>query len=331
MDASRYVAQVAHEYSLPTGPCVRSRQPAARIRFSIWHTFKHHIPRFIITILIDVIAPLLIYVLLQKRIKPVYALLAASSPPLIMVIVKALWLWVFDALGFLIFFTFAIAAVVAIVTRNAFVLLLEKSLVTCILSIMFGLTLVPFRCSRYRWRPLAYYFYQDLVPTRRADIGLPDSLFSNEHVQTGDRYSKLKEELLTTETLSSRQEVAQVYEWLYANCRSFRLSCYSITSIWSIGFLLEFLARVTLILIFRSVSEVVIYGHIALSTITVIMLLSTGISITIERRYTLAFIERWRLAHDTAEPSSPHRSSSDFSMASVGFNADSNCILTVHA
>ena len=283
-----------------------------------------------ITILIDVIAPLAIYVLLQKQIKPVYALLAASSPPLIMVIVKALWLWVFDALGFLIFFTFAIAAVVAIVTRNPFVLLLEKSLVTCILSIMFGLTLVPFRCSRYRWRPLAYYFYQDLVPTQRADIGLPDSLFSNEHVQIGDRYSELKEEL-DPEKLSPRQEVAQVYEWLYANCPSFRLSCYSITSIWSIGFLLEFLARVTLIIIFRSVNKIVIYGHIALSTITVIMLLSTGISITIERRYTLAFIERWRLAHDNAEPSSPHRSSSDFSMASIGFNADSNCILTVHA
>ena len=43
-----------------------------------------------------------------------------------MVIVKAIWFWTFDALGFLIFFTFFLTGIVAIVTRNPIIILLEK-------------------------------------------------------------------------------------------------------------------------------------------------------------------------------------------------------------
>ncbi|CAF3457935.1 unnamed protein product, partial [Rotaria sp. Silwood2] len=41
-------------------------QISRKIKFSIWNTFKHHIPHFLITILVDIILPLVIYFLLQK-------------------------------------------------------------------------------------------------------------------------------------------------------------------------------------------------------------------------------------------------------------------------
>ena len=197
-----------------------------KITFSVWHTFKHHIPQFLITILVDVILPLLIYIYLQKQIRPVYALLAASSPPLLMVLFKAVWLWTFDALGFLVFFSFVVTAIVAVVSRSPIILLLEKSLITGILSLIFGITLIPFKCckTRCRWRPLAYYFYQDLVPTKRKDVGLPDDIFDQETEQIGDNYTRLKEETFVEKSMV-KQEVAQVYEWLYLHCSSFRQSC----------------------------------------------------------------------------------------------------------
>jgi hypothetical protein len=282
-------------YELPSS-LDQQPQISPKIKFSIWHTFKHHIPRFLLTILMDVILPLAIFFSLQKYIKPVYALLAASSPPLSMVIFKAIWFCTFDALGFLVFFTFAISAIVAIITRNPIILLLEKSLVTGIFSLIFAITLIPFHCCHYqcRIRPLAYYFYQDLVPTNLAQIGLPENIFSNEQEQIGDQYTQLTEEL-SQPKLSNKQEVAQVYEWIYTHCSSFRLSCYMITSIWSIGFLLEFTARLSLIIIHLPINKIVIYAHIILSSITILCIVLSIICITIERKHTLLFIERWNI------------------------------------
>jgi hypothetical protein len=266
-----------------------------QIQFSTWDTFKHHIPRFLITILVDVILPLVIYFGLQKRIKPVYALLVAGTPPLIMVIIKGLLSRTFDALGFLVFIAFLISAIVAVVTHNPIVLVLEKSVITAILSCIFGLTLIPFQCYQYHFpiRPLAYYFYQDLVPTKRNEVGLPDDLFNNENEiideQGNDQLSVIR--------LSHKEEVAQVYEWIYAHCSSFRSACYMITSIWSIGFLLEFLGRLTLILIRLSLNKILIYGHVILSSITILMILLTIICIAKERKQTLEFIEKWKKDH----------------------------------
>ncbi|CAF1282031.1 unnamed protein product [Adineta ricciae] len=269
-------------------------QSSPKTQFSIWQTFKQHVPRFIFTVLIDIVLPLLIYFALQKQIKPVYALLAASSPPLFMVIFKALWFWTFDALGFLVFLSFALSAVVAVITRNPIILLLEKSLVTGILSIIFAVTLVPLNCChhRCRLRPIGYYFYQDLVPTTRAEVGLPQDVFNGDLDQNSDQYEHLKEENSVSK-LSEKEEVTKVYEWIYKNCPSFRLACHTLTSIWAIGFFFEFIARLTLILLHLPVNMIFIYAHIILSSITVLCIILSVICITIERKHTLLFIERW--------------------------------------
>ncbi|CAF1402210.1 unnamed protein product [Rotaria magnacalcarata] len=309
----------------------QQHETPVEIKFSIWHTFKHHIPRFIITILVDVILPLVIYMYLQKYIKPVYALLAASSPPLFMVIFKGMWLRTFDALGFLVFVTFSITAIVAVVSRNPIILLLEKSLLTCILSLIFGVTLIPFQFCKHRcrWRPLAYYFYQDLVPTKRKDIGLPDSIFNDDEDQIDNNYAQLKEEV-SNDKLSNKKEVSEVYEWLYGHCSSFRISCYFTTSVWSVGYFLEFLARVILILAGLSINKIVIYGHVILSSITVFMILSTILCITIERKYTLAFIARWR-SQTLNIPQNQQRRPSEMLSSFVVVRSDSNCILSVNS
>jgi hypothetical protein len=56
---------------------------------------------------------------------------------------------------------------------------------------------------------------------------------------------------------------------------------------------LEFFARLSLILIHLPINKIVIYAHIILSSITVICIVLSIICITIERKHTLLFIERW--------------------------------------
>jgi hypothetical protein len=263
-----------------------------QIQFSIWHTFKRHIPHVIVTILVDVVLPLIIYFSLQRHIKPVYALLIAGAPPFAMVVFKGIVSRTFDALGFLISFGFIISGIVAIITRNPIILLLEKSLVTCLSSLIFAITLIPFPCCHHRCqlRPLAYYFYQDLVPTTRAQIGLPENFFPHE------QQSNNNENILISK-LSDKQEIAKVYEWIYTHCPPFRFSCYMITGVWAIGLLLEFLAKLTLIIVHLSVNKLVIYGNVILVSVAVICVVLTIICITKERKQTIVFIEQWKKDH----------------------------------
>ncbi|CAM4776800.1 unnamed protein product [Rotaria magnacalcarata] len=248
------------------------RSISAKKQFSIWRTFKRHIPHFLITALVDIILPLVIYFILQKHTKPVYALLAA------------------------VFTTFAITGIVAVIARNPIVLLLEKSVITGIISIIFAITLIPFHCCHRRCslRPLGYYMYQDLVPTNREDVGLPEYIFCDQQEQVDSRYTDLQEEVLSRKVIH-KEEVVQGYDWIYRNCSSFRLSCIIITSIWAIGLLFEFLARLFLIIFHLPVNKIVIYGHVMLSSITVICIVSTITCIAIEQRHTLLFIESWNI------------------------------------
>jgi len=255
--------------------------------FSLWKTFKHHIPRLLLTILIDVILPFVIYLILRKHFKAVHALLSAGIPPFLMVVVKGFISRTFDALGFLVFIAFAASAIAAVLTHNAIILLLEKSLVNGITSLVFGITLIPFSCCQIR--PLAYYFYQDLVPTKRKDIGLPDQIFADDNDDGDDNDYLLH--------LSHKQEVAQVYEWLYAHCASFRRTCYLITIIWTIGLLCEFLLRLLLILMHLSVDQIFIYGHIMLISMTIILIFLTILCIVHERKQTIKTIRLWKDEH----------------------------------
>ncbi|CAF1370431.1 unnamed protein product [Rotaria sordida] len=213
--------------------------------------------------------------------------MSAGIPPLIMVIIKCILSRTFDALDFLVFL---ISAIVGLITHNPIVLLLEKSIITGILSIIFGLTLIPLQCYQHylHIRPLAYYFYQDLVPIKRYDVGLPNYIFENEHESINEH---------TIKKLSYKKEIVLVYEWLYIHCSSFRSTCYIVTSIWSIGFLLEFLGRLTLILVRLSINKIVIYEYVILSSVTSIMILLTIICIVKERKQTLIFIKQWKNDH----------------------------------
>jgi hypothetical protein len=274
------------------------KEPSTNDQFSFWHTLKPYIPQILVTLLVDIVLPLVIYLGLQNFIKPVYALLIAGIPPFLMVIYKAIFFRRFDALGFLVFLAFLISAIFAIVTENAIILLLEKSLVTGIYSLILAITLIPLHSChpRCRLRPFVYYFYEELIPTSRAEVGLPESVFNDSQEQTHHQYIQLSEKLSPSKS-SNKQEVAEVYNWIYTNCSSFRVSCYIITGVWSVGLFSELLARLTLILFDLSVNSIVIYGDLILTVITIICVLISVICLGKERKETMIFIEQWKKEH----------------------------------
>jgi hypothetical protein len=70
-----------------------------------------------------------------------------------------------------------------------------------------------------------------------------------------------------------------------------------ITGVWAIGLLLEFLAKLTLIIVHLSVNKLVIYGNVILVAVAVICVILTIICITKERKQTIVFIEQWKRDH----------------------------------
>jgi hypothetical protein len=61
-----------------------------------------------------------------------------------------------------------------------------------------------------------------------------------------------------------------------------------------VGFLIEFLCRLTLILVHLSTEQIVIYGNVILGVVAGICIILTIICIVIERKKTLALIKQWK-------------------------------------
>ncbi|UJR19726.1 hypothetical protein I4U23_022860 [Adineta vaga] len=270
----------------------------SKIKISTWNTFKHHIPRIFITATIDMFIPLLIYFILEHRIKPVYALLIAGTPPFLMVICKALWERSLDAIGLVVCVAFFISAMIAVLLNNPLILLFEKSLITGVGAVAFAITLIPshYCCSnKCQWHPLVYYFYHDLIPVKRTEFGLPDSLFNN------NQYTELTElnDNMRKQEISQMREASQVYSWLYQHCSSFRTSCYFMTVVWAVAFSIDFIIRFALVMSNLSVNTIYIWGQITFCITTIVCAILQIFTMLIERKHTLAFIEQWKIEHLT--------------------------------
>jgi hypothetical protein len=184
-------------------------------------------------------------------------------------------------------------------------------------SIVFAISMIPFHLChcRFQVRPIAYYLYQNLIPTVKADIGLPDSAFADEQEQTIDQNAKASRDDVKQKS-PEKEEVAEVYKWIYAHCSQFRRTCYLITISFSVAFTLNFLARLTFVLIHLPINSIVIYGY-AVSAVTMnICFILCGICIKIERKSTLAYIKQWKIDHLNVTQST--RRSSINSLSLVG-------------
>ncbi|CAO3685462.1 unnamed protein product [Umbelopsis ramanniana] len=129
------------------------------------------LPRIATIVIFEVGLPLGLYFGLHQPtgpLSPVWALLVAGCPPLLVVIYNIVVKFKIDGAGLLLVTGFVVAAIVAAVSQNAKVLLLEKSIITGAIGIVFLITLIPFRLTwkgrLYRMRPLTYTLSLQFLP-----------------------------------------------------------------------------------------------------------------------------------------------------------------------
>ncbi|KAH8551631.1 hypothetical protein BGW37DRAFT_491674 [Umbelopsis sp. PMI_123] len=274
------------------------------------------LPQLATIVILEIALPLGLYFGLRQPtgpLNPVWALLVAGCPPLLVVIFKLLTKFKIDGAGLLLVIGFVTAAVVAAVSQSAKVLLLEKSIVTGAIGIVFGISLVPFHFSWkgkvYHMRPLTYILCLQFLPVdltyeldedqstpiptsnvQRAQQALEDD---EDGIQMSDITSNSTPRspqpntdglMVAIQKQRSKRKFSFGFEnvelplmaFLYHEFRTFRLVCILITLIWSIGFLIELAIRLALIFTMSDFDRIFLLSNIVFAVALILCAVATS-------------------------------------------------------
>ncbi|CAF1409664.1 unnamed protein product [Didymodactylos carnosus] len=277
----------ATSYSSIISPQERTAEsnPVQPVHISTWHIFKRHLPNLILTIIVDVILPIVFYFVLQIYIAPVYAISIAASPPLIMMIIKCMWSHTFDAIGFIVVTALTISAIVTIAIDNPRIMIIEKPCTGVVLLLAFIISLIPIRVRNFKLKPIIFYFYVELLPMEKIQIETDD-------VDDGNNFDY--KELTEDDALPIKTEryISEVYEWIYEHCPNFRLCCYQLTILWCINFSIEVVGGFLIYFSNLNLNAAVIYANLVVQGSRICFAIITIIFVIRERRETLRKITR---------------------------------------
>ncbi|KAG2178337.1 hypothetical protein INT44_001487 [Umbelopsis vinacea] len=274
------------------------------------------LPRIATTVVFQVGLPLGLYFGLRQPtgpLSPVWALLVAGCPPLLVVIYSFVVKFKIDGIGVLLVTGFVVAAIVAVVSQNAKVLLLEKSIVTCAIGIVFLITLIPFRLTwkgkLYRMLPLTYTLSLQFLPadlTYEVEEDQYTDMSSAQIQRASQTYDDGDDRIQMTEFTSSDsvppgqqnadgQPVAAqqqsprkkfsfgfqtvelpLFTFMYYEIPTFRLVCILITLVWGVGFLIELVIRLILIFTMSDFDRIFLLSNIIFIVALVICSVSTS-------------------------------------------------------
>eukprot|EP01117_Protostelium_nocturnum_P011870 TRINITY_DN4331_c0_g1_i1.p1 TRINITY_DN4331_c0_g1~~TRINITY_DN4331_c0_g1_i1.p1 ORF type:complete len:349 (-),score=82.36 TRINITY_DN4331_c0_g1_i1:15-929(-) len=197
----------------------------------------------LLLLVVDIALPMTLFYILEKYMEPLYALILASLPPLMKMIFFAIVKRRLEVTGFLVIFGFGASVMIATLTHNPRMLMLEKSFVTLIIGLFFLVTLIPLKfpicCGarkgeRFEMRPLNYLFIKQMFPLGN---------------------------IWVVETNQEKREEDK-FQWLWREISSFRVGCYVSTAYWGCFMSLEFVAKLMLIFSPMSLDALVLWSNV---------------------------------------------------------------------
>ncbi|KAI8578210.1 hypothetical protein K450DRAFT_248675 [Umbelopsis ramanniana AG] len=272
------------------------------------------LPRIATIVIFEIGLPLGLYFGLRQPtgpLSPVWALLVAGCPPLLVVIYSFVVNFKIDGAGLLLVTGFVVAAIVAVVSQNAKVLLLEKSIVTGAIGVVFLITLIPFRLTwkgkLYRMLPLTYTLCLQFLPADLTydvqEVQCADTSFvqiqraSQPHDEEEDRIQmaeftssgsvlpgNTEGQMIAAQQQSPRKKFnfgfqsveLPLFRFMYYELPTFRLLCILITLVWGVGFLIELAIRLVLIFTMSDFDRIFLLSNIIFIVALVICAVSTS-------------------------------------------------------
>ena len=234
----------------------------------------------LLLLLVDIALPMTLFYILEKHIEPIYALIFASTPPLIKIVIFAIWKKRLEVTGILVVFGFSASVVIATLTNNPRLLMLEKSLISLTIAGFFLCTLLPIQFTifwnsphqgeKFVLRPLIFY------STKQVFLLGSMQVIDSEGQKT----------------------VEDKYEWLWREISSFRRSCRIITAFWGVAMGLEFIGKLFLIYSSLSLDMLVLWSNVFnLSVFALAMVINIFISAHVFKSMKREF-DAWFVLHD---------------------------------
>ncbi|KAH8549903.1 hypothetical protein BGW37DRAFT_501201 [Umbelopsis sp. PMI_123] len=205
---------------------------------------------FMLTMVVDIGLPLAIYYGMKNHTSLIVALMVSSIPPLLLVIGKFIYKRKVDIMGCLFVLGFVLSGVFALVTGDARLVLLRDSSVTCVVGFCFLVTLIPIQTKRFNNRPLQFLFYAQIIEA------LSPVTWKDEQ---GNQYTLTRA------------------DWLYTYVPYIRKYSIMTTVLWGVLLEAEFIVKVILITSSLTTDQVVNYGNIVLTVMTVLGAVSNAV------------------------------------------------------
>ncbi|RUS13970.1 hypothetical protein BC937DRAFT_94525 [Endogone sp. FLAS-F59071] len=215
-----------------------------------------------IKLIINVGLPVLVYYLIKSYMAAIWALLISSVPPLLMTIFSLVKNRRVDALSALILVGFVFSAILAVIDGDPRLLLLRESAVTCLIGLVFLVSLIPITIGKFVNRPIVFKISGDAFP-------MPPVIFAD-----GTEMSRT--------------------EWLWQNFASYRRDIRISTAAWGVGLLLEFVSKVIMIQSSLTLDQLVYLSNVVLGCVGAVLVIFTMLYTRKTRATLMAEVEKWK-------------------------------------
>jgi hypothetical protein len=201
----------------------------------------------------ELVLPIILYYVLRSFVSPLLALLLAGVPTAIVVVYKGFKERKVDMMGVLMLMGFVVSAILAFVQSDPKLYLLRESAMTLAMGLMLLITLFPFYYKYHVLRPFMFYVARQIA--------------------------------ISSNTLMNSNTVREHWDWFWDNYPNFRYFLLTLTGIWGLALVSEFLVRVVLIQSLDDVDDVVYYSNIYMLVIMLVLGTLTVVSALLLRHY----------------------------------------------
>lgn len=184
----------------------------------------------------ELVLPIGLYYVFRVYFSPLVSLLLSSIPPSMAVVVKGIKERRVDMMGVLMLTAFACSVLLALVDTDPKLYLLRESAMTSAMGLMLLVTLFPLRWKGHVLRPFMFYVGRQIASS--STVMLPLAM------------------------------VHQHWDFFWHEWRSFRLFFRSLTAMWGLGLLSEFLVRLVLIYTMDDIDDIMYFSTLYMFFVT---------------------------------------------------------------
>ncbi|CAG8708935.1 16920_t:CDS:1 [Dentiscutata erythropus] len=185
----------------------------------------------LLMLFVDIILPLVLYMILSRFISVILALVISGIPPIISIILNFIFHRQVSITGILSLTGFIAGTIMSIIKGDARLYLLREPIMSCAVGLVLLITLIPIKVGSFQIRPLLFYYVKNL--------GMGN-----------------------LEGLTEDEPIPERWERYWGTYAELRRTFFVLTAVWGFGLILDAPARILVIYNTKTIDQAVYFGLI---------------------------------------------------------------------